>query len=150
MVSIWRSTVIRKVVIALVFLPAIGMAADFELFWDPNCNQDASLEGYYIYYREDASVVDDPNGAIELYVDLSNSEFDPGEPGFMIANLLDDIRYCFAVAAWYGDEESDLSNEVCGINGSYYWEPSSPSDPSDIGSSSSDYSSGGCFIGASR
>jgi hypothetical protein len=105
------------------------MAADFELFWDPNCNADMDLEGYYIYYKEDASVVDDPNGAFQEYVALSDAGFDPDNPSFPIPGLLDDVRYCFAVAAWYGNEESGLSNEVCGINGTYASEP----DPDPVG-----------------
>jgi hypothetical protein len=148
--SIWRLPIIRNVVIALLLMPTVGLAADFELFWDPNCNQDPTLEGYYIYYKEDASVIVDPGGAVEVYVDLSDSVFDPDEPGFTIADLLDDTRYCFAVAAWYGDEESEMSNEVCGINGAYYWDPAnSPVDPGDSSTenSSTSNSSGGCFIG---
>jgi hypothetical protein len=52
-------------------------------------------------------------------VALTDIDFDPDNPGYLIAGLLDDVRYCFAVTAWYGDEESDMSNEVCGVNGAY-------------------------------
>jgi hypothetical protein len=139
------------------------MAADFELFWDPNCNEDADLEGYFIYYKQDASVVADPDGAIDLYVALTDIDFDPDNPSLLIADLLDDERYCFAVTAWYGDEESGMSNEVCGINGVYdpgqgiNPDPDSDdpdADPTpglnpDAGSSSSgSSSSGGCFVGS--
>jgi hypothetical protein len=129
MIRIWRTLVIWLLILALFGLPAIGMAADFELFWDPNCNADADLEGYYIYYKQDASVVDDPSGAIDLYVALTDIGFDPDNPSYLIPGLLDDMRYCFAVTAWYGDEESGLSNEVCGINGTYISEP----DPDPVG-----------------
>jgi hypothetical protein len=129
MKRIWRTLVLCFYVSSLVILPAIGMAADFELFWDPNCNADADLEGYYIYYKEDASVVDDPSGAIDLYVALTDIDFDPDNPSYLIAGLLDDVRYCFAVTAWYGDEESDMSNEVCGINGTYASDPNPDPDP---------------------
>jgi hypothetical protein len=105
------------------------MAADFELFWDPNCNADTDLEGYYVYYKEDASVIDDPSGAIDLYVALTDIDFDPDNPSYLIADLLDDVRYCFAVTAWYGDEESGMSNEVCGINGTYAPDPNPDPDP---------------------
>jgi hypothetical protein len=141
------------------------MAADFELFWDPNCNVDTDLEGYYVYYKHDASVVADPSGAIDHYVALTYIDFDPDNPSFLILDLDDDERYCFAVTAWYGDEESGMSNEVCGINGVY--DPGQginpdpdPDDPSadptprlnpDGGDSSSgSSSSGGCFIGSIR
>jgi hypothetical protein len=141
------------------------MAADFELLWDPNCNADTDLEGYFIYYKQDASVVADPSGAIDLYVTLTDIDFDPDNPSLLIADLLDDVRYCFAVTAWYGDEESGMSNEVCGINGAYDpgqgMNPDSDSDDPDPdsspglnpdagGSSSSGSSSGGCFIGSLR
>lgn len=130
-------------------MPAGGMAADFELCWESNCNQDTDLEGYYVYFKEDASVVDDPSGAFEIYVDVADTEFDPNEPGYIVADLLDDKRYCFAVTAWYGDEKSDMSNEVCGINGAYYWEPATnpniSANPSPDNTSTNN-SSGGCFI----
>lgn len=129
MTRICRTLAVCLLVPAILMLPAIGMAADFELFWDPNCNADMDLEGYYIYYKEDASVVDDPNGAFQEYVALSDAGFDPDNPSFPIPGLLDDVRYCFAVAAWYGNEESGLSNEVCGINGTYASEP----DPDPVG-----------------
>ena len=129
MKRIWRTLVLCLLVSSLVILPAIGMAADFELFWDPNCNTDADLEGYYIYYKEDASVIADPNGAIDIYVALTDIDFDPDNPSYLIADLLDDVRYCFAVTAWYGDEESDMSNEVCGINGAYDPDPEPNTDP---------------------
>jgi hypothetical protein len=150
------------------------MAADFELFWDSNCDADADLEGYFIYYIQDASVVDDPGGAIDLYVDLTDIDFDPDNPSLLIADLLDDERYCFAVTAWYGDEESGMSNEVCGVNGAYASEPDpgpginpdpdpdsdpeadptpdpSPGmNPDAGGASSGGGSSGGCFLGSLR
>ena len=161
MTRIRRSMIIQVFVAVLFLLPAVGMAADFELFWDPNCNDDPALEGYYIYYKQDASVVDDPSGAIDVYVPLSYIGFDPDEPSHQISDLLDDVRYCFAVTAWYGDEESDMSNEVCGMNGAYEQEPDPVPDPDpdqtpapgiDPGTdgSSGDGSSGGCFIGVLR
>lgn len=172
MTRIWRPLAICLLVSALVILPAIGMAADFELFWDPNCNADTDLEGYYIYYKQDASVVDDPSGAIDVYVAVTDIDFDPDNPSHLMLGLFDDVRYCFAVTAWYGDEESGMSNEVCGINGAYAFDSdpgpgidfdpdSSPdtsptsnpspglnSDPDTESSSSVSSSSGGCFIGS--
>jgi hypothetical protein len=143
--SILRSSVIRNLVIALFLIPAVGMAADFELFWDPNCNSDPTLEGYYIYYNEDASVIGDPNGAIDTFVDLTDIDFDADNPSYLIPGLLDGVRYCFAVTAWYGDEESDMSNEICGIDGVYI--PSSSLDNESSDGATSNLS-GGCFIGA--
>jgi hypothetical protein len=129
--------------IALLLIPAVGMAADFELFWDPNCNSDPTLEGYYIYYIEEESVVFNPSDATEIYVPLSQNGFDPEAPSYLISGLIDDVKYCFTVSAWYGDEESVMSNEICGINGAYIPSP-------DGGSSDGTTSnlSGGCFIGA--
>jgi hypothetical protein len=164
MTRIWKSLVACLLVSALVILPAIGMAADYELFWDPNCNADTDLEGYYIYYKEDASVVADPSGAIDLYVALTDIDFDPDNPSLLIADLLDDVRYCFSVTAWYGDEESSMSNEVCGINGAYAPDPDPGSgiipdpdtdptpgqNPDTDGASGGGSSSGGCFIGSLR
>jgi hypothetical protein len=100
-------------------------------------------------------------------VALTDIDFDPDNPSYLIPDLLDDVRYCFAVTAWYGDEESDMSNEVCGINGAYAPNPEPGSginpdrdtdlrpDPSpglnpDAGGASSSSSSGGCFIGSLR
>jgi len=180
MTRIWRSMAIQVLVAVLLLLPVVGIAADFELFWDPNCNADPTLEGYYIYYKEDASVIDDPSGAIDIYVPLSHIGFDPAAPSHQISDLSDDVRYCFTVTAWYGDEESDMSNEVCGINGTYQQDsepdpgPAPDPDPDPTpdpdpapdpnpdqtpipgiipdtdDSSSGSSSSGGCFVGALR
>ncbi|MGD9189040.1 MAG: hypothetical protein PVI89_12545 [Desulfobacteraceae bacterium] len=105
------------------------MAADFELFWDHNCDADATLEGYYIYYNKDASVVGNSSGATKVYVSASANGFDRTAPSYQISNLLDDVRYCFAVTAWYGDEESDLSNEVCGAKSDAYSQSVSEPEP---------------------
>jgi hypothetical protein len=129
MKQILRTLVLCLWASSLVLLPAIGMTANFELSWDPNCNADADLEGYYIYYKKDASVVDDPSGAIDYYAALSDIDFDPDNPSYLIADLVDGVRYCFAVTAWYGDEESGMSNEVCGINGTYATDPNPDPDP---------------------
>jgi hypothetical protein len=94
-----RTLIFCLLITVFFFLPTLGIAADFELFWDPNCNSDTGLEGYFIYYKEDASVVDDPSGAIESYVALTDIGFDPDNPSFLTAGLNDDIRYCFAVTA---------------------------------------------------
>jgi hypothetical protein len=75
--SIWRSPIIRNGVAALLFLPSVGMAADFELFWDPNCNADPTLEGYNINYKENGSVLAAPDKATTIYVDLTDNGFDP-------------------------------------------------------------------------
>ena len=53
-------------VVVFIILPAMGRAADFELFWDPNCGADPALEGYYVYYMEDASVVDAPSSRLKF------------------------------------------------------------------------------------
>jgi hypothetical protein len=127
--------------IAFILFPAVGMAADFELFWDPNCNADPDLEGYYIYYTDEVSVILDPSDAMEIYVPLSEYGFDSDAPGYLVSGLTDDVLYCFAVSAWYGDEESSMSNEICGINGVYY-----PSPGSGSGEVSTSHSSGSCFI----
>lgn len=108
---------IKYTIIFVFVVVRVVVAADFELFWDANCNADVDLEGYYIYYKENVSVVDDPSGASNIYVVLTDIGFDPDNPSYLIADLLDDVRYCFAVTAWYGDEESGMSNEICGING---------------------------------
>ncbi len=167
---IWRTLSNLFFITILLTLPAVGMAADFELYWDPNCNADPDLEGYFIYYKHDASVIADPSGAIDIYVDLTDAEFDPDNPSILIPDLLDDEPYCFAITAWYGSEESDLSNEVCGINGTYASDsdpdpdpnpglnpnpgsdpapnPSPGDDPGNVSSSGGSNSSGGCFIGS--
>jgi hypothetical protein len=61
----------------------------------------------------------------------------------MVSGLTDDVKHCFTVSAWYGDEESGMSNEICGINGAYI---PSPDDGASDGTTND--SSGGCFIGA--
>jgi hypothetical protein len=143
MASVWRSLIVGNLAIVLLLLPVVGLAADFELFWDPNCNADNDLVGYYIYYIEEESVVFNLSDATEIYVPLSENGFDPDTPGYLVSGLVDDVTYCFAVSAWYGDEESRMSNEICGINGAYIPSP-------DGGSSDglTDNLSGGCFIGA--
>ena len=139
MVSIWRSSTIRNVAMALLLIPAVGIAADFELSWDPNCNADNNLEGYNIYYIEEGSVILNPSEATEIYIPISANSFDPDAPIYLVSGLIDDVTYCFAVSAWYGYEESGLSNEICGINGVYAHNPSS---------TTSNNSSSGCFIDA--
>jgi hypothetical protein len=116
MKRIWKKLASYFMIAAVTIIPSMGMAADFELNWDPNCNADTTLEGYFVYYKQEASVYDDPGGAIDLYIDLTDVDFDPDNPSLLIPDLLDDVRYCFAVTAWYGDEESNMSNEVCAIN----------------------------------
>jgi hypothetical protein len=128
--------------IAFLILPAVGMAADFELFWDPNCGADPALEGYFIYYTDEVSVTHDPSDAMEIYVPLSESGFDPDAPSYPVSGLMDDKLYCFTVSAWYGDEESGMSNEICGINGVY-----KPSPGGGFSDASANHSSGSCFIG---
>jgi hypothetical protein len=175
MTPIWKNLTVCLLALGLVVLPAVGMAADFEIFWDSNCDAEADLEGYFIYYRQDASVVDDPGAAVDLYVALTDIDFDPDNPSLLIAGLLDDVRYCFAVTAWYGDEESGLSDELCGLNGTYRsdsepdptldQDPDSDPDPesdtdstqgfglnTEMESTSGDGISGGsgCFIGSLR
>lgn len=123
MVKSWKSIAIQIFFVGLMLNPAGSLAADFELFWDANCNKDPALEGYYIHYMENASVVDAPSGAVGVYVALTDIYFDPDNPSLLIAGLRDGVRYCFAVTAWYGDEESSMSNEVCGINGTSASDP---------------------------
>lgn len=139
MVSIWRSPIIRNVVIALILIPAVGMAADFGLLWDPNCNEDADLTGYVIYYVEEKSVVLNPGDASEIYVPLTQNGFSPDDPRYLVSGLIDDMPYCFAVSAWYGNAESSMSNEICGMNGVPIPHP-------DGGSTQN--SNSGCFIDA--
>jgi hypothetical protein len=124
---------------ALFLIPAVGLAADFELLWDPNCNEDDDLEGYYIHYIEEDSVIIHPNDSTEIYVPLLENGFDPDAPRYLVSGLIDDVIYCFAVSAWYGDEESGMSNEICGVNGAYY--------PNSSSSASND-SGSACFISA--
>jgi DNA/RNA-binding domain of Phe-tRNA-synthetase-like protein len=128
MTRIKRTTALWLFILTLLASPATGMAADFELFWDPNCAADAELQGYYIYYKQDASVVDDSSGAIDLFVGLNDIGFDPENPSFPVTGLNDDVRYCFAVTAWYGGAESGMSNEVCGVNGTYATDTDTKSD----------------------
>jgi hypothetical protein len=133
MMRILGSKSFQTLLCIVLFWPIAALAADFELFWDPNCNEDPDLEGYYIYYKyyepgigiygelntTDTSHLDD------VYIPLSEPGFDPDNPSYRIDGLEDDVRYCFTVTAMYGNEESDLSNEVCGINGTYDSEPDS-------------------------
>jgi hypothetical protein len=123
--KIWRSIGIKIVCLGIMLGPAVSMAADFELFWDPNCEKDAALDGYYIYYNENASVVGNLNEATEIYVSVTNNGFDRAKPSYQISNLKNNVRYCFAVTAWYGDEESAPSNEICGTK-SVEPEPAEP------------------------
>jgi hypothetical protein len=131
----WRSTVAQILVTVFFLFPIPSIAADFELFWDSNCNEDPDLEGYYIYYKSIEPGIgifgepsdDDSSHLIDVYIALSEPGFDPDNPNYRIDGLRDDVRYCFTVTAWYGNEESDMSNEVCGINGTYV--PESDQDP---------------------
>jgi hypothetical protein len=140
MISIWRSPMLWNIVMAFLLIPVVGMAADFELFWDPNCSADSDLNGYFIYYLEESSVVLRSSDANEIYVSLSDNGFTPDAPSYLVSGLMDDVTYCFAVSAWYGYEESGISNEVCGVNGVY------APNPSFSGQSSN--GSNGCFIDA--
>lgn len=141
MAYICRSMIVRNLVIALLLIPAVCMAADFELLWDPNCNEDDDLEGYTIYYIEEKSVILHSNDATEIYVPLSQNGFDSDAPRYLVSGLFDDVKYCFTVSAWYGDEESSMSNEICGLNG-----VSVPSSGSGSSDGSINNLSGSCFI----
>jgi hypothetical protein len=137
MISVWRFPAIRNVVIGLLFLPAIGIAADFELSWDSNCNKEPSLEGYFINFRENGSVVSAPDDATAIYIGLNDNGFDASEPSYQISGLRDDMLYCFTVSASYQDVDSSMSNEICGVNGVYRLNP---------GDESVYNSSSGCFF----
>ena len=133
--------------IMLVFA-AGGMAAEFSLAWDPNCNEDPTLIGYNIYYKAGASVTADPDSADLVYIALDDPDFNPDQPGCMVSDLQEDVEYYFAVSAVYEDGESDLSNEISGTRSSSdsHQNSSPPNSGLTPTGSSGSGSSGGCFI----
>jgi hypothetical protein len=137
MISLWRLSIIRYVAAGLIFFPVMGLSADFELFWDSNCNTDPALEGYAINFRENGSVVSAPDEATTIFVGLTDNGFDPSDPSYQISDLQDDILYCFTVSAAYKDVDSSMSNEICGVNGLYTLNPNSAPTYN---------TSGGCFF----
>lgn len=126
--------------LSVVICSKAAVAADFSLAWDPNCSVNPALSGYTIYYSEGSSVTAVPDSADMIYISLDDPDFDPGQPAFKVTGLQDGVKYYFTVTAVYEDGESDMSNEVSGINGS-----SLASSESNTASTSSG-SSGGCFI----
>jgi len=136
--------------ILLVFATG-GMAAEFSLAWDPNCNEAPTLIGYNLYYKAGASVTADPDSADFIYIALDDPDFAPDQPGFTVSDLEEDVEYYFAVSAVYEDGESSMSNEISSIRSSSDTpqNSSSPSNgslsPNPAGSSAGS-SSGGCFI----
>jgi hypothetical protein len=136
--------------ILLVFATG-GMAAEFSLAWDPNCNEAPTLIGYNLYYRSGASVTADPDSANFIYIALDDPDFDPDQPGFTVSGLEEDVEYYFTVSAVYEVEESSMSNEISSIRSSSDTPPDSspPSNgslsPTPAGSSAGG-SSSGCFI----
>jgi hypothetical protein len=135
-----------------IFFPALFMmasdspAAEFTLAWDPNSNDYSNLIGYNLYYKEGSSIQNDLEGAVMIYIPLTETGFDPSQPSYAVTGLQDNVRYYFTVTAMYEDEESGMSNEVSAIN-----DISDPSD-SNLNSNSNSPSGGssgaGCFITA--
>lgn len=136
--------------ILLIFATG-GMAAEFYLAWDPNCNEAPTLIGYNLYYKAGASVLSDPDSANFIYIALDDPAFNPDQPAFTVSGLEEGVEYYFTVSAVYEDEESVMSNEISSIRSSSdtAQDSSPPSNgslsPTPAGSSIGG-SSGGCFI----
>jgi hypothetical protein len=140
--------------------PRVVYAADFLLEWDANTEQD--LQGYYVYYREGATVSADLAGATKETVALDTPGFDADHPGFTFTGLKDETLYYFAVSAFSAAGESPLSGEVSLSKGQddNNEDPSGGSgDPEgsadsggsgDSGDSEDTGGSGGCFIGTAQ
>ena len=108
---------IAAITVILIFA-ASGSAAEFNLAWDPNCNEDPTLLGYNLYYNAGASVLTDPDGANYVYIALNDPDFNLDQPGYTVSGLQADVEYYFTVSAVYEDGESDMSNEISGIGSS--------------------------------
>jgi hypothetical protein len=103
-------------VFVLLLAASIGSAADFTLSWDANCNDYPGLIGYNLYYLEGASVLENPDDSIMIYIPLSQEGFDPESPSYTVTGLKDNVEYYFTISAVDKDEESGMSNEVSGIS----------------------------------
>jgi hypothetical protein len=139
------------VMIIMLMSATSGLAANFTLAWDPNCNEDPTLIGYSVYYNAGSSVLADPDGADIVFISLSDPDFDPDQPSYNLTGLQDDIEYFFTVSAVYEDGESAMSNEISGIRNSTDATPdSNPPSESNLtpnpSSTPGTGSSGGCFI----
>jgi hypothetical protein len=94
-----------------------SFAASFDVFWDPNCNTDSDLSGYNLCYKTTSIKSTGLAGATVVHIDLNQAGFDKLNPGCSL-NLPDNTVFYFVVTAMYGaEEESDMSNEIHGING---------------------------------
>lgn len=127
----------------LLLAASISSAAEFTLSWDPNCNDYPGLIGYNVYYKEGASIRENPDDSVMIYIPLSEEGFDPENPSYTITGLKDNIVYYFAVTAMSGDDESGMSNEVSDISRNL----DSTISSSDNSYYENDPFRAGCFIG---
>lgn len=128
----------------LLLAASISSAADFTLSWDSNYNDDSGLIGYNVYYKEGASILENPDDSVMIYIPLSEEGFDPENPNYTITGLEENVKYYFTVTAMSEDDESSMSNEVSAISSNL---------DSNISSSDNSYYENdpfraGCFIGA--
>lgn len=96
----------------LALTAASAPAGNVTLAWDPVI--DAGLRGYIVYYTAVTGTNSPPLGlnaaAYDTGIDVGNTTT------YTVQDLLDGIRYRFAVSAYDGERvESDYSNEVSAI-----------------------------------
>jgi hypothetical protein len=116
------------------------MAAEITLAWDPHDLTHSGLIGYNLYYKENSSVQADPDGSMMIYIPVTETDFDPDNPGYTVTGLQDYTEYYFTITAMVGDDEGGMSNEVSAIINNTSALASSTSSGAGSGGS------GGCFI----
>lgn len=142
-------------VFACLLLPAILVAGEVTLAWDPNA--ESNLAGYKLYYDGDTDTemyqgtgADAGDSPVVIYLENLT---DPDSPVFTLTGLTDGQYYYFVLTAFDTDGmESDYSDEV----GTLVESDDTASSTSEASSETSDTSSetvgssggsgGGCFI----
>lgn len=96
---IWMILALQMVAI----MPAISLAAQVTLAWDPNI---PTPDGYHVYQRVQGQSYDFSNPV------WTAPGGDATQTTCTITNLADDTHYYFVVRAYVGSDESGDSNEV--------------------------------------
>lgn len=127
-----------------LFLANSASAAEVQLAWDPNSEDD--LAGYGVYYQKFPT-----NRQYDFFGYVALEEFsDSGSPTFTVSGLDPGSQYQFAVTAYDSDgNESTFSIPVCADIGSTISVITCPSNEADGGGDGGGGGGGGggCFIG---
>jgi uncharacterized membrane protein YgcG len=128
----------------ILFFPILAFPADLTLAWDPNTEPD--LEGYGVYFKQDA-----PGPPYDLFGNVALPELsDPDNPSFTLTGLQKGSRYYITLTAYdTAGNESGYADPVCAQIGDQIVPCASAEDSGGAGSSGGGASSGGSSGGGS-